>query len=246
MFKFSPANTKLKKLNKVVELENYNSVSGKKVYSFDLLSGYTCPGANECLSRVVEINGSRKIKDGPNTQFRCFSASQEALLTNVYNLRKHNTTLMRSLSSTKQITKMLVDSLPKNAGIVRFHVSGDIFKAAQFLSYCKLAELNQNTLFYGYTKSLPIFIKYRDKMPSNFRMLASRGGKYDDLIDEYDLPFSRVVFSIKEAEDLGLPIDDDDSHAALGISCALLAHGTMPKGSDAAKAISLLRKLNKN
>ena len=46
----------------------------------------------------------------------------------------------------------------------------------------------------------------------------------------------------EQAEELGLPIDHDDSHAALnGGSFALLLHGTQPKDSDASKALKALK-----
>jgi hypothetical protein len=86
MLKFSKANAKIEALKEVPELAKY--LDGKrKVYSFDLLSGYSCPFAEKCLSKAtVQIDGKRKIKDGPKTEFRCFSASQEVQYTNVYNL----------------------------------------------------------------------------------------------------------------------------------------------------------------
>ena len=88
MLKFSKANAKTEALKQVDELKPY--LEGKrKIYSLDLLSGYSCPAAHDCLSKAVaDENGKRKIKDGPHTKFRCFSASQEVQYTNVYNSRK--------------------------------------------------------------------------------------------------------------------------------------------------------------
>lgn len=234
MLRFSRANTKLKKLHKVYRLRKYNGLSGKTIHSFDLLSAHSCPGAKDCKSKVVEENGVRKLIDGPDVKFRCFSASQEALLTGVYNLRKGNFEAVKKLSQS-DLTEELLKAFPKKAGIVRFHVAGDIFNEKQMAAYIDLAKEKKDTLFYGYTKSLRIFVKHMDKIPSNFRMIASKGGRYDHLIEEYSLPFSQVVFSEKEAKGLGLPIDEDDSHAALGKSCALLIHGNGPQGSDQAR-----------
>ena len=78
---FGKANAKLKALEKI-----YGKLS-----TFSVLSGHTCPYAKECHSQVdLQANGHRKIKDGPHTKFRCFSASQEVQYTNVYNSRKNN------------------------------------------------------------------------------------------------------------------------------------------------------------
>ena len=53
-----------------------------------------------------------------------------------------------------------------------------------------------------------------------------------------------MVFSEAEAEELGLEIDSDDSHAARpdlqNQSFALLIHGVQPAGSEAGKAVSAL------
>ena len=82
MLKFSNANAKTQALANDAELAEYLT-DKRKIYSLDLLSGYSCPHADECLSKaVVQPNGKRKIKDGKNTKFRCFSASQEVQYTN--------------------------------------------------------------------------------------------------------------------------------------------------------------------
>ena len=86
MLKFSNANAKTEALKQVPELAEF--LTGKrKIYSLDLLSGYSCPYAKACLSKaVVQSDGRRKIKDGKDNEFRCFSASQEVQYTNVFNL----------------------------------------------------------------------------------------------------------------------------------------------------------------
>ena len=60
MVKFSPANAKLKALNHVPELQSWLQ-DRRKVYSFDLLSGWSCPQAKDCLSKVVQLEHGRKI-----------------------------------------------------------------------------------------------------------------------------------------------------------------------------------------
>jgi hypothetical protein len=95
-------------------------------------------------------------------------------------------------------------------------------------------------LFYAYTKSLPFLVGMT--LPSNFIVTVSRGGKHDHLIEGLGIRESVVVYSEKEAEEKGLPIDHDDTHAAThGGSFALLIHGTQPAGSDAGKALSALK-----
>ena len=247
MLKFSKANAKTQALKNDSELADY--LTGKrKIYSLDLLSGYSCPYAEKCLSKaVVQDNGKRKIKDGKHTEFRCFSASQEVQYTNVYNLRKHNFDSLRNLHF-EDMVELIHGSLPKNAGIVRIHVAGDFFSRQYLDAWYIVALRNPKILFYAYTKSLRFWVGGVTEMPTlhNFVLTASYGGRNDWRIDEYDMRFAKVVYSEQEAHDLGLAIDHDDTHAAKpslrNQSFALMLHGTQPKGSTAADALKVLKR----
>lgn len=236
MLKFSPANAKLIELQKK---------TGKKVYSFSTLAGINCPYANECLSKVVIHNGKRKIEDGPNTKYRCFSASAEVLFPAVYSSRKYNMDLVRSKKTVKELVELINYSLPKDAEIIRIHVSGDFYSQIYFDAWLNVCELNPNVDFYAYTKSIPFWVNRLDKIPNNLVLTASRGGKKDNLIDEYSLVEARVVFSEDEAKKLKLKIDHSDELAYQKSkkkkSFALLIHSTQPKNSVAAEAISLMK-----
>ena len=253
MLKFSKANTKLQKLYKLATtilkrwLGQKIGRSIAKVYSFDLLSGVDCPFAKLCRSEAeVKDDGGRRIKDGPDTQFRCFSASQEVLFTNTYLSRKRNHDAIHALATSDDMADALCTALPKDARVIRIHVSGDMFSHKYFLAWCKVAQRNENVLFYAYTKSLAFWVRSRDKVPSNLVLTASYGGRDDHLIAEHGLRSAKVVFSVAEAEKLGLEIDNDDSHACdptkANQDFALLIHGVQPKGSEAAAALKILKK----
>jgi hypothetical protein len=241
MLKFSPANAKTENLRSVPELKKYLA-GGNKVYSFDLSAGHSCPFAKLCLSKVVVgKNGKRKLKDGKYTAFRCFSASQEISYPNVYNARQHNFSALRGLHLNDMIAK-LDRNIPSDMGICRIHVSGDFFSPDYLFAWINMAMKYRYILFYAYTKSIPYWLKYREylKLLPNFVLTASYGGKYDDLIKRNRLRFSRVVFSKSQAGHL--PIDHDDSHAAInGKSFALLLHGVQPAGTVASKSLQKLR-----
>jgi len=244
MLKFSPANAKTEALKQVEELKPFLA-DKRKIYSLDLLSGYSCPYAEKCLSKaVVQDNGKRKIKDGLKTEFRCFSASQEVQYNGVYNLRKHNFDMLRQ---AENMDLMLMDSLPKDTGIVRIHVAGDFFNSEYMWAWWLTASENPDTLFYAYTKSLRYWVDVVEEMPilDNLILTASYGGSNDYMIDEHNLRSTKVVFSEAEAERLGLEIDHDDSHAARpslrNQDFALLVHGTQPKGTEAATALKALK-----
>jgi hypothetical protein len=239
MLKFSPANAKLAKLAKALRCKS-------KVYSLDLSAGKTCPGAKDCRSTVITINGKHRIKDGEHCEHRCYAASLEALYPSTFSLHQHNHQVLKGCRSTNQIVDMLEKALPPDAKIIRYHSSGDFFKQSYFDAAIKLAQNHPNIRFYAYTKSLPFWVKRLGEIPDNFVLTASVGGKYDHLIDEFNLRSATVVFSEKIAKSLGLKLDKTDKLAATpGPSFALLLHGPQPKDSLAAKAWQLLKKIGK-
>jgi hypothetical protein len=242
---FSEANAKIQNLSLVRGLQKYLEF-GRKVFSFDLISGWSCPFARDCLSKVHVINGKKKVIDGPHTEFRCFSASQEAIYTNTYNKRMDNFQLARDAADSPfKVADMLDSHLPKKAGIIRIHVGGDMFNRNYFMGWLWTAVRNPSILFYAYTKSLNFWVDNLHIIPDNMVLTASRGGRLDHLIDKHNLREAKVVYSEEQANKLGLSIDKDDSHAAdptkKDQSFALLIHGIQPKGSTASIALKQLK-----
>lgn len=245
---FSEANQKLRKLADVEALRQWTRGKVSSIYSFDLLAGHSCPFAKDCRSRAVETETGRKVVDGRFTQFRCYAASQEARLSNVYNKRKRNWDTLRDLCrdrsiSAKYVAMVLADSMPF-AGLIRIHSSGDFFNFKYFKAWVIIARQNPAMRFYCYTKAIRFVERYESEvgsLPDNLKITASRGGKDDHLITP-ETPEAVVVYSEAEAEAKGLEIDHDDSHAATGgQKFALLIHGTQPAGSDAQRAIVALK-----
>ena len=246
MLKFSAANAKIEALKHVTAISEFLQ-NRKKIFSLDLLSGWSCPGASQCLSKVrVGENGKRTIHDGPNTQFRCFSASQEVLFSNLYKLRKHNYDLIKSASkNVDECTELLLKSLPANLGVCRIHVGGDFMNENYMWAWGNVAIANPDKLFYAYTKSLNYWVdskEWFDSIPT-LVLTASYGSRFDAYISMYNLRFSKVIFHPNEAN--GLEIDHDDSHAAdpskKNENFALLIHGTQPKNTEASKALRVLK-----
>ena len=121
MLRFSDANAKTANLYSVSGVQPYLR-DGRKVYSLDLPSGITCPGARDCHSWAVvdPQTGRATIKDGPHCQFRCFSASQEVLFKGVRALRTHNMgEIEKCGKSAAKIARLILASLPSDAGVIR-------------------------------------------------------------------------------------------------------------------------------
>ena len=227
---------------KTLELLRKLGIARSRGFVFNLPSGFTCPGALECLSKADRVTG--KITDGKNTLFRCFSASTEALYTRARDQGWRNFDKLRGLDY-EQMVQLINESLPENAEIVRPGVRGDFFNQVYFEAWLAVARLRPGTLFYCYTKSLNYVTANLDRIPENFIVNASRGGRYDHLIDEYNLKVAEVVYSPEEAEAKGLPIDHDETHAITKTgNFALLLHGTQAPGSLASKAIKAMKDNN--
>lgn len=225
-----------------------NAKLGKNVLTFSLPAGYSCPGAKDCLSRANRKTG--KITDGPETQFRCFSASAEALYPNVRQSRWSNFEQLKRLKTADEMARLIEASLKENAKLVRCHVSGDFYSQEYLDAWLIVAYHRPKTKFYFYTKSLDFWVNRINLIGNGFRRgllhnvipTASYGGKFDSLISEYSLRSAKVVYSKRDAKALRLKIDHTDKLAMKhGNDFALLLHGVQPGGTPAAKALSALK-----
>ena len=81
----------------------------------------------------------RVIQDGPDTKFRCFSATQEVIYPSLFKARKRNLEMVKEeylARGTSGLADLLEESLkaaqpkrnPDPEQWVRFHISGDFFK----------------------------------------------------------------------------------------------------------------------
>jgi hypothetical protein len=226
-------------------------------FSFSLPAGWTCQGASQCLARADRITG--KLTEGKHCQFRCFAASAE-WQTAVRKLRWNNLDALKALKSKEEMAKalirMIATKVPRYArSVFRIHVSGDFFNETYFQAWIAVANYFPNTLFYGYSKSLSIWAKYKKNMPKNLRLVASFGSRFDNLINKNKLRFSVVVKSEEEAANYklsknwqdklgrktGIKIDHDDSLLFAGKEpFALLVHGTQRPGSVYSEALKKL------
>lgn len=216
---------------------------GTRTAAFSLPAGYTCPGACDCLAYFDRKEG--KLKDGPKAKFRCFAAALEAGFRTVRDSVDRNLAILKEARTTERMAEVIDLSLPgKVFSSIRIHADGDFFSQAYFLAWCEAARRNPTRLFYAYTKSLMTWVNCRRMVPGNLVLTASRGGKWDSLIDAHGLRSARVVYHPEEAAALGLEIDHDDSHAkdpGAG-DFALLLHGMQPAGSEPAAALSRMRR----
>jgi hypothetical protein len=218
-----------------------NAKLGKQTLIFNLPAGKTCPGALFCKSfAVVDANGKRSIQDGEHTIFRCFAASSEVQYDAAFYNRAQNLQMVSDAikdgSAADLIHNSIQEHRTKNTKLVRIHESGDFFSGAYLDAWIEVAHRNPDLKFYCYSKSLQLFLNF--KMPENFYMTASYGGKFDYLIDEgFFTRYAKVFMTEDDANAAGLEVDHDDSHCFGNKPFALLVHGTQPKGSAWGAAI---------
>ena len=226
-------------VNELLSFQKGNAKLGKKIFTFSIVSGYTCPFAKDCLANVDRLTG--KLTDGPHTQFRCFSASQEALFPAVRKSRWDNFEKILDAIKNNTLVELIMNSIPKKATVIRVHVAGDFFNQVYFNAWMEVAKRLPSVTFYAYTKSIGYWVNQLGNIPSNFKLNASYGGKQDNLIEQYNLKSVKVVYSVEQAGDM--VIDHDDTSAFMqDKSFCLLLHGVQPKGSEASKALSVLKK----
>ncbi len=226
------------KLNRIKE---WLDIERPIIYSISLLSGKSCPGARDCFAMAEEdeVTGKRTLRDGKYAKFRCFSASQEVQYDDLYNQRKYNYELLQG-KSLIELQELIRLSVPRPADIIRVHVGGDFFSKEYMLAWYDTASYYKDIKFYAYTKSVRWMQELESERPKNFSMNASRGGKHDAYIDEFEMKSAEVVFHPSETD---LPIDHNERYAIEDEgSFALLLHGTQKKQSNASKALSRMNK----
>jgi len=233
------------KLNKMKE---WLPMDKPIVYTISLLSGFTCPSADECKTFAIKKKtGGREVLDGKGAKFRCFSAIQEAQYTGVYNQREYNMDLLTSRwvkdryeENVIEMTDLIMASIPRPADIIRVHVGGDFFKKEYMMAWYDSARFHNDIQFYAYTKSVRWMQELEHLRPNNFSMNASRGGRQDSIIDEFGMKSAEVVYHPSETT---LPIDHNERYAIEDKgSFALLLHGTQKSGSEASKALIRMNK----
>lgn len=139
--------------------------------SFSGLPGRTtCPGAGECLQFCYSFKSWRT--------FTPFARQiQNSILLDTPEGRQHITEQLDKQLRRRKFKGRTVD--------VRLYVDGD-FRSREEIEFWFSAIENRPVAVYGYSKSLPLF---RDiwvegaKVPENYKLNLSSGGKHDDLHD---------------------------------------------------------------
>lgn len=134
--------------------------------------------------------------------------------------------------SIKNLVKLIQQSLPKDADIIRIHSSGDFFNAAYLDAWIQVAQRNPDIIIYGYTKRLDLLKTRWQKLPENMYLVLSLGGKHDHLASQISLPTVKVIDSKDKFDGPVFDIDELSEMHILngGGDFAIMIHGIQPKG----------------
>lgn len=225
---------------------------------FSLPSGYTCPFAANC--KTLTNRYGEKFKSGlviqDIGQFRCYSASAEARYPKVRDNRWENFEMLRACKNIDDMSALIVNSIKYykvhkgNFLLFRIHEAGDFYSQMYFDAWLKVCREYPDVKFYAYTKSLPFWVARLNSIPSNLKLIASKGGKDDFLIEKYNLRYADVVNTVEEARAKKLRIDVDDSLAySSDENFTLLLHGGQGEktglGKQSYKNADILRNAKK-
>lgn len=219
-----------------------NAKLSADTHSFSLLSGHSCPGASTCLAKVNLKTG--KLEEGPNRITRCFSATQELAFKPTRLQRQHNFEQLRLCRTEAEMVALIQESMPPRMVVLRLHIGGDFYSQTYFNAWMTVVASRPKLKVYAYTKSIPFWLRYinvNKALPKNMTLVASRGGKFDDLIQPW-MRTAEIVMHPDEAAEKGLKIDHDDMLARQGkTNFALLLHGVQPVGTPQAAALKRMR-----
>ncbi len=151
------------------------------IYSFGIpayksASGMlTCPAAKNCIIGCYAKNGTYNFPSVKNAQEKRLELTKDTELF---------------------IAVIDMELRKRKVKILRIHDSGDFYSKAYLDAWLSIIELNPNIRFYAYTKMIPLFLN--KKLPANFTVIYSEGGKFDAMIDVSKDRHSRVFSDISE------------------------------------------------
>jgi len=227
--------------SRVLTFSNENTKVGKRVTTFSLPAGWTCPYAKDCKMMADREGGGYKV--GDEAKFMCYAAWMEIQYEAVRNNRWHNYDLLKEAKTVQDKIDLILNSLDSHfrengrTDSVRIHESGDFYNGEYLQAWMGAAERRPDIEFYAYTKSLPYILQYKehiDKIP-NFKLNISAGSLHPELEDELDLPTGTVFNTPEEALAVGQLVDLDDSIARDKKNkddFAMLVHGMQTKALD--------------
>lgn len=184
------------------KLKKTSKLNNVRVFNFGIPAQDTCIWAGEC----------KKF---------CYASKGAYIWSNV------KPAFERRLEATKQNNfpqLMIAEITKKKATHVRIHDSGDFYSREYVQKWFKVMDSMPNVTFYAYSKSLPLFDGV--KLPANFVLIKSEGGKRDDLINPSIDRHARIFKTVDELLAAGYANASENDLVAIGNNknVGLVAH----------------------
>ena len=153
----------------------------------------TCPNAGVCAQLCYARNGTYLFANVKAAHLRNLNLVRETpeLFVEMINAELQKPRFKESGESRyeklSQFGKLVddewaVDWLKRGGSAVRIHDSGDFFSRDYLNLWIRIAEANPLILFYAYTKEVEML--KQTELPVNFRIIYSKGGLQDEMIDD--------------------------------------------------------------
>lgn len=125
----------------------------------------------------------------------------------------------------------------RKADVVRVHDSGDFYSVSYMLAWFAVAESHPSVRFYAYTKMVGMVkrLAAQGRVPPNFTIIYSYGGKQDHLIDPTCDRHSAVFATAEAAASAGYANAMQNDLVAIGDNhrVGLVYHGSKAKQWEA-------------
>lgn len=159
----------------------------------------TCPNAGICAGFCYAKNGTYMFPE-------VIKAHTQKLEFVLFHREEWKNAMVRELRKKKYYRKL-----------IRIHDAGDFFSLDYALDWVDIMVSSPQCFFYAYTKQVSMFKNdLRGKLPGNFRVIFSFGGREDNLIDREKDRHSDVFPDYEEMIQQGYnDIGDNDAQAAL-------------------------------
>jgi len=177
--------------------------------------GWTLP------AHYVKLSNGLNFNTCPNAGICAAFCYAKSGTYNFSNVKKaHIEKLELVLNRPDEWKRLVIDELAKKkyqGKYIRIHDAGDFFSEDYALTWLDIAQSFPLTTFYSYTKEVLLFkATLADKIPPNFILIYSYGGRQDELIDRETDRHSDVFPNYDEMIAAGYnDISADDKEAAI-------------------------------
>ena len=184
------------------KLKKTSKLNNLRVFNFGIPAQNTCIWAGECKKY-------------------CYASKGAYIWSNV------KPAFQRRYETTKQDNfpqLMIAEIIKKKASHIRIHDSGDFYSKEYLHKWFKVMDSLPEVTFYAYSKSLPLFEGV--KLPKNFVLIKSEGGKRDDLINPTTDRHARIFKTEQDLLNAGYVNASENDLKAIGdnFKIGLIAH----------------------